>query len=36
MEIAALVSSCKSVTIEEIEKHIEDEDVIEFITERFN
>ncbi|QNO13311.1 hypothetical protein HYG86_00210 [Alkalicella caledoniensis] len=35
LEITALISAGKTVTIEEIEKHIDNEDVIEFITERF-
>ncbi len=35
LEIAALVSAGKSVTVEVIEKHIDDGDVIEFISEKF-
>lgn len=35
MQIAALISGGKSVTIDEIEKHIDAEDVVEFISEKF-
>jgi hypothetical protein len=35
LEVTTLISSGKFVTIAEIEKHIDDEDVVEFISEKF-